>query len=71
MEFFVLMYSETFKLIGAATVLKFVWSLALDFPDICLQFFMGHLSRQEEKLFTHNIVCFHAVIYLSRWPPKL
>jgi len=30
---------------GAALVPKFVWSLALDLPDICLQFFMGNLSR--------------------------
>ena len=30
---------------------KFVRSLALDFPNICLQFFMGNFSRQEEKIF--------------------
>ena len=53
---------------GAAPVLKFVRSLTLDFPDICLQFFMGNFSRQEEKFFTYNIVHFHAVTYLSRWP---
>ena len=56
---------------GAATVPKFVWSLALDFPDICLQFFMGNFSQQEEKSFTYNTVYFHAVTYPSRWPPKL
>ena len=55
---------------GAATVPKFVWSLALDFPVICLLFFMGNLSQQEEISFTHNTVYFHAVTYQSRWPPK-
>ena len=55
---------------GAATVPKFVRSLALDFPVICLQFFMGNFSQQEEKSFTHNTVYFHAVTYPSRWPPK-
>ena len=44
---------------GAATVPKFVRSLALDFPVICLQFFMGNFSQQEEKSFTHNTVYFH------------
>ena len=51
---------------GAATVPKFVRSLALDFPDICLQFFMENFSQQEEKSFTHNTVYFHAVTYPSR-----
>ena len=55
---------------GAATVPKFVRSLALDFPVICLLFFMGNFSQQEEKSFTHNTVYFHAVTYPSRWPPK-
>ena len=55
---------------GAATVPKFVLSLALDFPVICLQFFMGNFSQQEEKSFTNNTVYFHAVTYPSRWPPK-
>ena len=42
---------------GAALAPKFVWSLALDFPDICLQFFMGNFSWQEEKFFVaHNTV---------------
>ena len=36
---------------GAALVPKFVRSFALDFPDICLQFFMGNFSWQEEKFF--------------------
>ena len=53
---------------GAANVPKFVRSLALDFPVICLLFFMGNFSQQEEKSFTHNT--FHAVTYPSRWPPK-
>ena len=30
---------------GGTRVAKFVRSLALDFPDICPQFFMGNLSR--------------------------
>ena len=51
---------------GAAPVLKF----ALDFPDNCLQFFMGNFSRQEENVFTHITVYFHKVTYLSRWPPN-
>ena len=55
---------------GAANVPKFVRSLALDFPVICLLFFMGNFSQQEEKSFTHNTVYFHAVTYPSRWPPK-
>ena len=55
---------------GAATVPKFVRSLALDFPVICLQFFMGNFSQQEEKSCTHNTVYFHAVTYPSRWPPN-
>jgi len=38
---------------GAALVPKFVRSLALDFQDICLQFFMGNFSRQEET-FLHT-----------------
>ena len=36
-------------------MLKFVRSLAVDFLDICVQFFMGNFSRQEEECFTHNI----------------
>ena len=45
---------------GAAPVPKFVLSHALDFPDICLQFFTRNFSRQEEKCFTHNTVYFLA-----------
>ena len=55
---------------GAAPVPEFVRSLALDFPDICLQFFMGNFSQQEETFFTHNTVYFHVVTYPSRWPPN-
>ena len=55
---------------GAANVPKFVRSLTLDFPVICLLFFRGNFSQQEEKSFTHNTVYFHAVTYPSRWPPK-
>ena len=34
---------------GAAPVPKFVRSLALDFRDICPQFFLGDFSGQEGK----------------------
>ena len=34
---------------GTAPVPKFVLSLALDFPDICPQFFQGNFGRQEGK----------------------
>ena len=58
------------QLMGAAPVPKFVRSLALDFPDICPQFFLGNFSRQKGKKITHNTIYFHAVAYPSRWPPK-
>ena len=38
----------------ATPVPKFVWSVALDFPDICPQFFVGNVSRQEREKITHN-----------------
>ena len=41
---------------AAAPVLKFVRSLALDFPDICPQFFLGNFRRREGKKFTHDTV---------------
>ena len=50
---------------AVAPVPEFVQSLALDFPDIYLQFFIGKFSRQEE-FFTHNTVYFHKVTYQSR-----
>ena len=37
------------QILGAVTVLKFLQRLALDFPYICLQFFPGNFSWQEEK----------------------
>ena len=37
------------QILGAVTVLKFLQTLALDFPYICLQFFLGKFCRQEEK----------------------
>ena len=43
---------------GVAPVPKFVRSLALDFPDICPQFFLGNFSRQEGKKITHTIFFF-------------
>ena len=51
-----------YQLMGAAPVPKFVRSLALDFPDICPQFFLGNFSRQEREKITHNTVYFHAVV---------
>ena len=58
------------QLMGAAPVPKFVRSLALDFPDICPQFFLGNSSREKGKKITHNTIYFHAVADPSRWPPK-
>ena len=34
---------------GVVNVLKFLQTLALDFPYICLQFFQGNFSRKEEN----------------------
>ena len=34
---------------GVVNVLKFLQTLVLDFPYICLQFFPGNFSRKEEK----------------------
>ena len=45
---------------GAAPVPKFVRSLALDFPDICPQFFLGNFIRQEGKKL-------HSTLYIFRW----
>ena len=39
---------------GAALVPKFVQSLALNFPDICPQFFLGNFSRQKGKKKLHT-----------------
>ena len=50
-----------YQLMGAAPVPKFVRSLALDFPDICPQFFLRNFSRQEREKITHNTVYFNAV----------
>ena len=48
----------------AAPAPKFVWSLALDFPDICPQFsweiIVGKNDAREK--ITHNTVYFHAVV---------
>ena len=43
---------------GADPVPEFVQSLAIDFPDICPQLFLG------------NSCIIHVVAYPSRWPPK-
>ena len=42
-----------YQLMGAVPVSKFVRSLALDFPDICPQFFLGNFIRQEGTVFPH------------------
>ena len=36
-------------------MLKFLETLALDFLYICLQFFPGNFSRQEEKFLPTNV----------------
>ena len=41
---------------GAATVLKFLQKLALDFPYICLQFFPGYFYRQMYRKFFKNVL---------------
>ena len=33
-------------------MLKLLQALALDFPYVCLQFFPGNFSGQEEEIFT-------------------
>ena len=43
---------------GAALVPKFVRSLALDFPDICPEFFLGNFSRQERKKLRTTVYIF-------------
>ena len=40
------------QILGAVTMLKFLQTLALDFPYICLQFQSRNFSRQEVKFFT-------------------
>ena len=40
------------QILGAATVLKFLQKLALDFPYICLQFFPGNFYRQMYRKFS-------------------
>ena len=58
------------QLMGPTRVPKFVRSVALDFPDICRQFFLGNFIRQEGKKITHDTVYFHVVAYPSRRPLK-
>ena len=42
--------------LGAATVLKFLQKLALDFPYICLQFFPGNFYRQMYRKFVKKVL---------------
>ena len=37
------------QILGAVTVLKFLQKLALDFPYICLQFFLGNYRQMYKK----------------------
>ena len=48
MNFKLKLHSKGFyqQILGAVSVLKFLQKLALDFPYICLQFFLGNLYRQ-------------------------
>ena len=41
---------------GDVTVLKFPLTFALDFPYICLQFFPGNFSSNEEKFSQTNVL---------------
>ena len=41
---------------GDVTVLKFPLTFALDFPYICLQFFPGNFSSNEEKFLQTNVL---------------
>ena len=47
-----------YKILEAVTVLKFLQTLALDFPYICLQFFLGKFHRQMYRKF-YNLVLAH------------
>ena len=49
---------------GGRTLPKFVRSLALDFPDTCLQFFIGSFSKQ-------NFFFLHTTLYIfTRLPTR-
>ena len=56
-QHYTLLHSKGFyqQIWGAVTVLKFLQTLALDFPYICLQFFPGNFSLQEEKFLQTNV----------------
>ena len=43
------------QILGAIPELKFLQMLALDFLYICLQFFPGNFSGQEEKFLQTNV----------------
>ena len=48
--------NSTNKFLGLyRSVLKFLHTLALDFPYICLQFFLGKFSGQEETFLQTNV----------------
>ena len=44
------------QILGAATVLKFLQKLSLDFPHICLQFFPGNFYRQIYRKFVKKVL---------------
>ena len=52
---------------GVVNVLKFLQTLVLDFPYICLQFFPGNVSPKEEKCLqtkkNTKVVLAHAAAY--------
>ena len=43
------------QILGAVTALKFLQTLGLVFPYICLQFFPGNFSRQEDIFLEANV----------------
>ena len=44
------------QIFGAVALLKFLQTLALDFPYICLQFYPANSSRQEDKFFRDKCI---------------
>ena len=45
-----------YQLMGPQMCLNFLRSLASDFPDICLQFFMGNFNFSKFKIFLRTIL---------------
>ena len=56
------------RILGAVTVLKFLQKLVLDFPYICLQFFLGNfclLAHVTPSNFCSRILKSEALVYSS------